>query len=252
MTMSEETTGQPDNDAVIIEDDPALGKYVAHYPSNRLLLLLRGGVIYAAAVLVLQILFIGVDDTSASIVLIGAYSLLALGIAWYILHLWNREVILYERGFTYREGSRLGYFYYHAIRSVRQKAGRILFLNLIRRDFYHCTLISDQDEHLYINNLYSGVAELVTRLEAAITRARLPIVETRLARGETIDFGPRLALNQTGIMLDGQNLPWTDFARHRIEGKHLVLTAKSGAAFTMAVAELDNALLLLTLLKQRV
>lgn len=242
-----------ENDEIVpgLEDDPALGKYVAHYPSNRLMLLLRGGLIYTGAVFFLQVFFAGLDDTTASIVLIGSYSVLALAIAWYILHLWNREVILYERGFTYREGSRLGQFLYVRIVSVHIRVERFAYLNLIQRDVYHCTMLSDQDERLILTNLYSNIAELATKLEAAITRARLPVVETRLTRGETVEFGTRLSMDKTGISLDDEQLAWGDFAGHRIEGKNLLLTGKSGAALAVPIAALDNALLLLALLKSR-
>jgi hypothetical protein len=252
--MSENQTQPPNDDddnAPAIEDDPALGKYVAHYPSNRLRLLIIGGLIYTAVVLFLQVFFAGLDDAAASIVLIGSYSLLALAIGWYVLHLWNREVILYERGFTYREGSRTGQFLYAKIISLHIRAERFAFMNLIRRDVYQCTMLTDQDERLMLNNIYSNIGELVTKLETAITRARLPVIEVRMERGETVEFGTRLSLDKNGILLDDERLAWNDFAGHRIESKNLVLNGKTGVSVAVPVAALDNALLLLALLKSR-
>src|SRR5215207_5459331 len=108
----------------VIEPDPVLGAYIAHHPSNRLLLLIVGGIAYAIPVLLLQILFAQADKSTAAVVLISAYSIIALVIGWFILHHWNREVILYEHGFTYREGSSLRAFPYVTIVSFQQRAVR--------------------------------------------------------------------------------------------------------------------------------
>lgn len=249
MSEEKQILPQQQDDAPAIADDPVLGKYVMHYPSNRLMLLFRGVVLYSMGVFFIQLFFSGLDDSIAWLVLIGCYSLLALAISWYTLHLWNREVILYERGFTYRQGSRVGEFLYTRIIHLHVKAERYNVMNLIQRDIYNCVMISDADERLTLNNLYVNIAELVDKLEAAITRARMPVIEMQLARGETVEFGPRLTLNQDGLTLDGTALPWSNFAGHRIDGKNLVLNVKTGDALSIPVAELDNALLLLAILK---
>jgi hypothetical protein len=249
--IPDEQAKQDDDDAPIIEDDPALGRYVAHYPSNRLMLLIRGGIIYAAAVGLLQLIFLTVPDNIAGIFLPVLFAGVGLGVAWYVLHLWNREVILYEHGFSYREGSRLAQFFYGKILTVRQKAERVAYFGFIKRDLYTMTLISDQDEILTLNNVYSNIAELVSKLEAAITRARLPIAQARLQRNETLDFGA-LRVSQQGIETDSGSLTWGNFAGYKLEGKNMQLAARDNPTFAaIPVKQLDNVLLLLALLKVR-
>jgi hypothetical protein len=83
--MTTDTTATP-----IFEDDPILGAFVAYFPSYRLRLLIRGAIFYAIPVLLLQVIFANVD----SILIPMLYALIALLVGWYVLHLWNREVIL--------------------------------------------------------------------------------------------------------------------------------------------------------------
>jgi hypothetical protein len=248
--MTQEPSAAPQSKSVI-EDDEVLGRYLAHFPSNRALLLGGAAVLYIVPVALLQVLFANVDATTASIVLITAFALLALGLAWFVLHHWNREIILYERGFSYREGSRLAQFYYTRIYTFQQRAERFELLRL-RFTRYRALLITDQDEILRINNVYTQVGELLQRLEALITKARLPVVEAQLARGENIAFGQHLTLTPQGIEYQERKLAWTDYAGHKIEGKTLKLLDSSNTAWVqLPVLELDNILLLLAVLKKR-
>ena len=92
----------------IYDTHPTLGQYVSHHPSNRIRLLLRGAIFYAIPVGVLQSLFWNVSTFTAQRFLPVVFAGIALGVFWYIAHLWNREIVLYEQGFTYLEGSRTG------------------------------------------------------------------------------------------------------------------------------------------------
>lgn len=242
----------PDEDsAAPLEDDPAFGKYLSNYPSRRGLLLMQAAIFYFIPVGVLQILFANVDDQTASIILPVLFAGLALAITWYVLHLWNREVILYERGFTYREGSRLGRFYYHEISTVRQNAERVAYFGIFRRNIYQCTLISQQDEIFKLTNVYSNIADLAKRIEALIAKFRQPIVEEHLNRGETIEFGA-LQLHREYARTDEKTLRWEQFTDYKIEGKNLVLQAREDAdTLSVPVTEVDNLVLLLRLLKDQ-
>lgn len=236
----------------VMEPDPVLGGYIAHHPSNRFMLLVLGGIAYAIPVLLLQILFARADRTTAAIVLISAYSLVALVIGWTVLHLWNREVILYERGFTYREGSHVRPFLYVNILSFQQKAVRFSIFQRWPLVVYRCTLHTDQDEILNINNIYSQIELLVRRLEAAITRARLPVVAARLQSGESVSFGP-ISLSGQAIHVGDKTLPWHLWGGYRFANNQLILVERSGETWTaLPVLEIDQILLLVALLKATV
>ncbi len=236
----------------VIEPDPVLGGYIAHHPSNRLLLLIIGGIAYAIPVLLLQILFATVDRTTAAIVLISAYSLIALVIGWSILHLWNREIILYERGFTYREGSQLRPFFYISILSFQQRVVRFAVFQRWPLVVYRGRLTTDQNEILLVNNVYSQIELLMRRLEAAITRARLPVVAAKMQKGETVSFGP-ISLSLEGLHTGGKTLPWSKWRGYRFANNQLVLVDDTEAGWAaLPVLEVDQILLLVALLKATV
>ena len=86
-----------DDATSIFESDPILGKYVSHHPSNRLRLMIIAGVIYTFAVGIIQLVFWNVDDSIASIFIPLLFAGVVGGVLWYMLHHWNREVVLYER-----------------------------------------------------------------------------------------------------------------------------------------------------------
>jgi hypothetical protein len=233
----------------VIEPDPVLGAYIAHHPSNRLLLLILGGMAYAIPVFLLQILFSQADKSTAAVVLISAYSIIALIIGWIILHLWNREVILYERGFTYREGSKIRAFPYASIVSFQQRSTRFALLSRWPIVVYRTTMTTDQDEVLLINNVYTQTEKLVRRLEGLITRARLPVVASKFHAGERVSFGP-LSLSGQALHVGDKTLLWSDWEGYRFANNQLVLTDKSGADWaSVPVLEIDQILLVVGLLK---
>lgn len=234
-----------------LPDDPILGAYVSHHPSNRTLLLLRGGVIYALGVVVLQVLFLRVDDRTAAVLLPVLYAAIAAAIYWYILHLWNREVVLYSGGFTYRRGSQLGAFPYANIASVSLRVQRVSLLGRWGWMLYDMRLLSDQDEQMRVTNLYTDAGQLCERLERAIARARKPIAEALLARGEALAFGDALTLDAQGIAFADARLAWADYVGFTLKGDTLRLNTRTGDALRVPLAGLPNAVLLVAMLKER-
>ena len=89
----------------MIEDDPVLGAFIDNYPSDRTRLLLFGGAIMGIIWFVVTIALWRVDDGTAFSVTVGIIAIATLGVGWFLTHFWNREVIIYKRGFSYREGS---------------------------------------------------------------------------------------------------------------------------------------------------
>lgn len=253
--------GIPPEDGILDDDifapDPMMGDYIAHHPSNRQRLLIRAGVLYGVPILFLQVFFAELDDVLASIVLIGIFASLALAVAWYVLHNWNREVILYQRGFTYREGSQTVVFRYDEIITFRQRAERIRYAGVIRRDIYEFTLFSQKDERLFLNAVYQDIVKLGETLERFIAEARLPISKTLLDAGEALGFGT-LIIDQEAISLvdaDEQapsSLAWTSYRGYRIERGMLWLDSEQAAGgLQIRLNTLDNLFLLILLLKSR-
>lgn len=229
-----------------IPDDPALGKYLKHYTTHRLRLLVQGGTVYALAVVGLQVLFLGADRQTAAVVLPIAFAIIAGGIFWYMAHLWNREVVVYERGFTYRQGSQVGMFRYEQIVRVRVRAERLSLAGLWRRDVYDCLMTSEHDEVLRLNNTYGDIARLLNTLEQAITQARLPIARAQLAQGRRLSFGA-LEMDNVGLATADAVLTWDNFQGYKVADSSLVFEGWQ----SFPLADLDNLRLLIVLLKER-
>ena len=228
-----------------------LGNYVSHHPSNRIRLVLRAALFYAIPVLILQALFWNVDTGTASRFLPALFAAAGLGAFWYAAHLWNREVILYENGFTYQQGSQIGHFRYGDIVRVQPDVQRIALLNRFQLTTYRYTLITDEDEILKISNLYSDIDKLINRLESAIVRHRLARIEGEVADGKAVGVGGGLRLSQTGLEYDGRELFWHEFGGQRVQNGNLILKTQDEAVWaTLPVAELDNPVLVLNILKQ--
>jgi hypothetical protein len=233
----------------IFDDHPMLGAYRSHHPSGRGRLLLRGAILYAVPVLLLQILFWDVDTPAASIFLPISFGAVGLGVVWYIAHLWNREIILYERGFTYREGSRIGEFRYDQIVRVRQKIEQIALFGFLRITRYDYTLISAQDEKLRVNNLYSDIARLTANLDAWIARDRLPLLRAQIERDQPVWFGDALQLSRSGLQHHSSELFWRELSSYRVQGGKLLLRQGDQVWASIPVTELENPVLLIALLK---
>lgn len=236
-----------------LDDDPLFGKYIAHYPVQRTQLLIQAGIIYALVTLVLQVAFANLDDVTAAIFLITAFSVMAFGLGWYVLHLWNREVVLYDRGFHYREGSKTVPIQYSEIIAMRQRAERVALFGVLPRDVHQYTLLTKNEELIVLNNRYHRIGELGQRLDKAIVLARRPILEHLLATGETLVFHEKLTMTQDGLHSGGEHLPWDAIHGYRAEGGQFIIRADSAAPwFTGRLEEIDNLTLLFLLLKARV
>lgn len=238
-------------DEPIIPDDSVYGQALGNYPADRGRLLLIGGSIYFVATTVLNLAFAQVDASVAFIVVISAMAILALLIGWYILHLWNREVVLYARGFSYREGSRDIFFDYLEITSIRQRAERVRYFGgLIRRTIYQITLKTSHDETIVLDNLYRRIDELGIRLEQQINQAQRPVIEAKLQAGDSVSFGDHLTLMPDGLQIDQHALRWDDYQTFAVSEGKLTLTGATGSR-AVPLAEIDHLTLLLELLRAR-
>src|SRR5664279_873986 len=183
----------------LIDPDPVLGQALANFPSDRMRPLIIAGAVIAPVALALGLTTAQVLDWWGPVVtvLITAVAVLALG--WYVLHVWNREIILYERGFSYREGSKTVFFPYDEIASIRLRAEWLAYFGgLLRRSVYRFTVTTTQAERFTITNVYRRAAELGTRLTNQINRALQPQIARRLAEGGKVAFGDSLTLSASG------------------------------------------------------
>lgn len=229
---------------------PAYGRYVSHHPSRRIMLLVRGGIIYALAIVVLQALFWNVPDNIAAIFLPMLFAGIAAAIFWYILHLWNREVVLYEHGFTYREGSRTGQFFYADITQIRQNIEQVRLFGIIPQMVYDYKMTSKHDESLTITYIYSDTQKLLNRLDKFITRDRLPMVRMNINDGKPEWFGDAFKLSKEGIEHDGMDVFWHEITGIRSRDAHLIIQTKTDEQWArVPVPEIDNVVMMIAIVK---
>lgn len=236
-----------------IPPDPLLGDAVANYPSDRLRPLIVAGAAIAPVALALGLTTAQVTDWWGPIITVVLMALVVLGAGWYVLHLWNREIILYERGFSYREGSKTVFFLYDEIASIRLRAERLAYFGgLLRRDVYHFTVTTTEAERFAVTNLYRRAAELGTRLTDAANRVLGPKVARKLAAGEKVAFGDTLRASSEGLYDGSAALAWADYGGYRIGERRLSLLDGSGTVWrALPLAEVDNVTLLLELLREK-
>lgn len=238
---------------MILDDDPILGAAIANYPSNRARLLLVGGAILGAVWLVVTLLLLPIDATVAATITITVLAITTLGVGWWMSHLWNREVVLYQHGFSYREGSFTAYLRYEDVRTIRQRMERVAYFGgIIRRTIYRCTIQTVQDEIITLTNVYRKMDDLSIRLEQRIQQAQFPLMVRRLEQGEHVPFTDALTVSSQGLHSEGRELSWADFGGHRIQNKQLLLLTQSGDTWlALSPNDVDNIALLLALLGQK-
>jgi hypothetical protein len=234
-----------------VEEDVLFGRELGYYPVDRARLLIPAGVLVIAVGVILNFT-VAEADGWGPLVTTGLMTTISLIAGWWVLHQWNREVTLYENGFTFREGSKTVFFTYGEIRSFRLRAERLRYFGgLLRRTVYRYTLLTSKDERILLTGNYRRIAELGDRLEAQIVAAQRPIAAERLARGERLSFSDALTLSQAGLQAGGRELAWSAFSGWRVEKGTLALLEGETEWLRLPLAEVDNLALLIGLLKER-
>jgi hypothetical protein len=236
----------------MLEADPVLGAVVATYPADRARLLIPAALMIGVVAVLLNFTLAAVPDWGPPLT-VGLSALVSLIVGWWVLHFWNREVILYENGFSYREGGRDVLFHFAEIHSFRQHAEQMAYFGgRLRRVSYRFTMIGLHGERIVLGNLYRRVGELGLRLEQGINRQLEPAIRDRLAKGERVPFSDTLRLSNDGLHERGHDLAWPDYGGYQLSGGQLTLRAADGSAwFSLPLSEVDNLLILVKLLRER-
>ncbi len=238
---------------MIIEDDPILGKFIDLYPSNRLRLLIIGGGVLAVVWFVTTVALWQVEEDLASAITVAIISITTLGVGWYMAHWWNREVILFERGFSYRQGSTTAFIQFADVRTIRQRAERrAYFGGLIRRTIFNVTLKTQYDEIIVLDNLYNKIDDLSERLEIGVTNTLRPIVEARIEADGVAHFGNVLSLTADGLRANGDDLYWDEYGGFTVKEGALHLKRRDESTWLRVhLDEVENIRLLLQSIREK-
>lgn len=239
--------------AVGLEADPLLGKPLANYPSDRVRALVVAGIIGGIAAVILNFTVAAIPEWWAPPLTVILMAALVLGLGWYILHIWNREIILYDRGFTYQEGSRSVPFHYEEITAIRLNAERLRYFGgLIRRNRYHYRIVVQNGDVIEINGgWYKRAGELGTKLSEQVNALLIPRLQAAFDGGDTLHFGDLLSANRDGFSVDNAALTWEQFSGYSIGGGKLAIHDQQKAIwFSQPLGDIDNITLLISILKQ--
>jgi len=236
-----------------LEADPLYGAVIAHFPSDRWRLLLTVTGVGGASAVVLNFTTAAIPGWIGPALTIVLMAGIALGLLWYALHLWNREVILYAHGLSAREGSRLVFFFYEELRGVRLRAERLAYFGgLVRRPVYTTTIISLKDETLIVDGTYKRAAEFGGAFWQAASGYFRARTNAALTRGEAVAFGAGLAITRGGVRAADRVLAWADCRGYRAVDRQLHVLGADGEPWTaVPLRELENLPLLIALIKAR-
>ncbi len=231
--------------------DPVLGAVISNHPSNRLWPLIIGGIVDGVTYLTLNATLATLDTWWAPPLAIILMGIVVLTVAWSILHTWNREIVVFERGFSYREGSKTVFFHYDEIDALRMQAERrAYFGGLLRRTMYRFTVHTLAAETFTITNLYTRVAQLGEQLNQRVDRALIPRLERKFAAGATVPFGELLSLSALGLRADERDLAWEQFGGWEVKARAIHLKQADGAVWaSIPLTEIDNITVLLHFLR---
>jgi hypothetical protein len=241
-----------------IEPHPLLGEPVDNFPSRRLRPLLIGWSFLIGVSLLFNLATWNIDTSAYGPWVALVFGIVALAVGWWVMHLWNREVILYERGLTYREGSTDVPFYYDELASIRLRAEQLMYFGgLLRRRAYQVTLTTHAGDVIRLDKTYRRVDQLAEALNQRITDLRRPQIQAALAAGEAIPFTPYLSLTTTGVVVDTENgdsvtLAWDDYTGYAAKQGQLQLMTTAGRVWVrVPLNEIDNLWLLVEYLRAK-
>lgn len=231
---------------------PEYGAAIGGYRIDRLRLILPSALLVVLLGLGLNFTLVESDPLRGPFLttLIVAGAALALG--WRALHYWNRQIVLFERGFSYREGAETVTFDYAEIASIRQQ-GELLayFGGLIRHRRFHFTLTTIRGEVIELTNLYERVDQLVEQIEQRVYPRLGGHITAAFTRGERVPFSDSLSLSRDGLHHRGRALAWEDLDGFGVQNGRLILCASDGTDWlSLPLAEIDNLPLLIDLLRR--
>jgi hypothetical protein len=236
----------------MLQNEDLLGKELSYFPSSRARLVLPGLIVCVILGFVLNYTLATIPGWGpflTTLIMAGV----AFGFGWRALHYWNREVVLYEQGFSYREGSRSVLFLYKEVISIRQQAEQLAYFGgLIRRKVFSYTLTTARGEGMTLDNLYANIESLGNHLEARIYPVLEKHIAEKLTQGERIPFAHNFEVSRDGLHEKGRMLRWESMGRYMVSRGQLTLTESSGTPWhQIPLREVDNLPLLIKLLKAR-
>lgn len=245
-----------------IAEHPQLGKPLDNFPSRRLKIMVTAWSILISISVLINVGTWNIQADWLGLVIVPFTGILALGLGWWVLGWWNREVILYEHGFTYREGSQDVPFIYAEVRAILLRAEELAFFGgLLRQIVYEVTVITRANDQMRVTLWhYRRADDFGSQLMAQVYPLLRARIQATLQQGESVSFGGGLSLTQAGLYVsqsvlqgatEDAHLAWADYGGLSVKNRQLqLLNHERRVWFALPLQEIENLLLLRELLKQ--
>lgn len=192
------------------------------------------------------------DKLIGPLVLAGILFLIGLATGWSAYSNWNKSVMIYERGFAYRDRKGVQAWQWISVVSILTAITRHYYNGVYTGTTHVYTLFNNQNEKLVLNDYFKKVEDIAKIIEQGI----YPILYERATQsynsGQMLTFGP-VAINKGGIVIGKKTYPWTDVKQVSIQNGYVKVSKKDGGWFSGAsasAAAIPNLRILLSIIHQ--
>ena len=186
------------------------------------------------------------------LVFAGILFLLGAWAAWSTYSNWNKGLMIYDRGFAYRDRKGIQTWQWINVTSITAAITRHYTNGIYTGTTHVYTLLNNQNEKIVLNDSFKKVEDVAGIIENNV----YPILYERAAQaynsGQTLTFG-LVAINKGGIQIGKKNYPWTDVKQVSINNGFVKVSKKDGGWFSGAsasAAAIPNLKIMLSIINQ--
>jgi hypothetical protein len=181
-------------------------------------------------------------------VCVGLLGLLGL-FSWWRYR--QTRVLLFDQGFTQIIKGEMNDVRWNEINAVWQNVTKHYTNGVYTRTTHVYTLQTTTGKRFVWNDAIKNVEQLGIAMQNAVTKIRLPEVQSAYQAGQTITFGP-LSVSLAGLSKGNQTVSWTEIKGVQVE-KGYIRVKKQDAWFNfakVATSSIPNLFIFLTLVDQ--
>jgi hypothetical protein len=194
-----------------------------------------------------------IDDKLADPLVFASILLMAGSLAgWNTYNLWNKGVMVFETGFTWRDRKGIQVWRWEELVSITSAITRHYTIGIYTGTTRVYTLYLRRHQCLRLSDCFSRVEQLAQELD----RNTFPLLYGSSAEcynaGQTVTFGP-LAINTEGMVIGKTAYPWTQVKEVSIHHGFLKIFGKEAGGFggaNVPVATIPNVRVLLAIIHQ--
>ena len=192
------------------------------------------------------------DKITAPVLIAVLLSGLGLLAGWGAYVNWRKGVVVYERGFAYRDRTGLQTWRWDDILTMTSAITRHYHNGIYTGTTHIYTLLNRQNQKLKLVDSIGKVEDLAKTIDTNIFPLLYPRAVDQYNAGEMLAFGP-LAISKQGITIGEKTYPWGAVKEVSIHHGILKVTKKEGGWFTGARASasvIPNLRVLLAIIQQ--